>query len=183
MVATKKSLKIGQKGFLVAYVTYGLGLLAVLGVAYGKLTETKSYVIQVDDKVDQIVSGFVIYSQRIESCVVTFPSGDHGLFSSLVAYPAPSTVDNIDLMSSVECPGVTSGTVTLNRFGYLPPAPVGFAAWQYQHTESGGVNIILPPEVANGEAVVRRRVERRLQAGYSITTGTNGEIVMNLIRP
>lgn len=183
MLAAKKILNSRQNGFLVAYVTYGLGLLAILGVAYGKLTESKSYALQVDEKVEQIVTGFVIYSQRIESCVVNFPAGNHGLFVSLVAYPAPNTVDNMDLMSNVECPGVTSGVATLNRFGYLPPAPAGFSDWQYQHTEAGGVNIILSPEVANGEAVVRRRVERRLRAGYSISTGVDGQIVMNLITP
>lgn len=183
MNAIKSSSGKKQKGFLVAYVTYGVALLVALGVAYGKLNETKSYAKQVDEKVEQIVNSFVIYSQRIESCTVTFPAGDHGLFDSLIAYPAPNTVDNVDLISNVVCPGVDSGINTLNRFGYLPPPPTGFDAWEYQHTEAGGVNIILPPAVANGESVVRRRVERRLQSGYSVTPGPNGELVMNLISP
>lgn len=168
-----------QKGFLVAYVTYGIAMLAALGVAYGKLSQSKSYAKQVDEQVEQVVNSFVIYSQRIESCVVNFPAGDHGLFSSLVAYPAPNTTNNVDLIANVQCPGVGSGTTTLNRFGYLPPAPAGFGDWQYQHTETDGVRIILP----GGDAVVRRRVERRLQTGYSVTTGTNGEIIMTLISP
>ncbi|MDX1668438.1 MAG: hypothetical protein R3194_03380 [Limnobacter sp.] len=172
-----------EKGFVVAYVTYGIALLAVLGVAYGKLSESRSHASLVDESVERIVSSFIIYAQRVESCAVNFPAGNHGQFIGLPAYPAPATPGHRDDISNVECPGVISGITTIDRFGYLPPAPPGFRAFEYQHTQAGGVQIILAPLVADGEPVVRRRVLRRLEGGYSVASGTGGEIVMTLVAP
>lgn len=173
----------GQLGFFAAYAAYAIVILSLIGVAYSKLSTSQSASEAIDRSVDDLEASVIILSQRIEACVTDFPTGDHGQFQSLQAYPAPATANNRADIRLVECPGVSSGTATLDRFGYMPPATKGFSSWDYQHTEADGVRLILVPSVPNGESVVRTRLKRRLDIGYGLLDGPDGELIISLVTP
>lgn len=150
-----------QRGFIASYVLYGIGLLAIVGAAYGRLSMVSQQDRQVQEAVDEISAQVEVLTGKILLCAAVYPDGDHLQFDTRHAYPAPATVANTAEATTVECPGAPIGSRFLSTMPDGVPVPVtprDFNPWLYQHTELNGIRLRLDPRIDGGAEVVRNRL-------------------------
>jgi hypothetical protein len=153
-----------QAGFIASYILYGIGLLAIVGVAYGRLNTVVEQGRIVQQTVEDIASQLEVIRGKILLCAAVYPDGDHGEFSTRQAYPAPATLGNQDLVANVECPGAPTGERLLANMPDgvpMPQSPAEFNNWLYEHTEANGIRLRLQPKVAGGAVNARTRLLRQ----------------------
>lgn len=165
-------LKKQQAGFVASYILYGIGLLALAGVAYGRLNTANEQGRIVQQTVEDIASQLEIIRGKILLCAAIYPDGDHGQFDTRHAYPAPLASQNYrDEISDVVCPGAPSGSNSLANMSDgipLPASPPEFEAWVYEHTETNGIRLRLNPRVAGGAEASRNRLLRQYPGTASL---------------
>lgn len=156
-----------QKGFILAYVLYGIALIALVSAAYAQMRNTDEQSQYIEETVNMLVAQVEVLKSKIFLCGAIYPDGDHGLFPARRPYPAPATSGNRDLVSAVVCPGAPAGANGLADMSdgqVIPVPPPDFKPWEYQHTESGGIVLHLVPRQAGGAGQVRARLLRQLGA-------------------
>lgn len=162
-----------QGGFIASYILYGIGLLAIVGAAYGRLNTANQQGQMVQENVDAVSTQVDVLTGKILLCGAVYPDGDHGQFNTRHAYPAPPTVGNQAAISLVECPGAPAGLRTLSAMPDGIPVPVSppdFDEWVYEHTEADGIRLRLVPRVDEGAQAVRARLLRQFQ-GTAVLDG------------
>ncbi len=153
-----------QGGFIASYILYGIGLLAIVGAAYGRLNTASQQGKAVQDAVDEVTIQLDVLTGKIMLCGAVYPDGDHGQFDARHAFPAPATVDNQAVISAVACPGAPIGLQGLSAMPDgvpLPVSPPDFDEWIYEHTDAGGIRLRLAPRVADGAPAIRARLLRQ----------------------
>lgn len=177
-------------GFITSYILYGLALIAVAGVAYTRLNATNEQGKLVDSTTRELVSQVEVIRSKILLCAAIYPDGDNQQTTVRQAYPAPS-IDTDPTRSgnqvevdSVVCPMYSDGSGTL-KLGQLsdgvsmPRIPPDFKPWVYEHTNSGGVVLLLSPKVSGGAAGVRARLLKQLGA---LATSSGDLIIITLLQ-
>jgi hypothetical protein len=162
-----------QRGFIAAYILYGISLIAIVGAAYGKLYASNERERQVQLAVDEVLAQVEVIRSKILLCGAIYPNGDHGQFAARFAYPAPSTSGNRDVLTAVVCPGAPSGSQYLNNLSdgtAIPIPPADFSPWEYEHTLADGIRIHLVAKRTGGGAVIFSRLIRQL-GNSSVLTG------------
>lgn len=158
-------LKKQQAGFVASYILYGIGLLALAGVAYGRLNTANEQGRIVQQTVEDIASQLEVIRGKILLCAAVYPDGDHGQFDTRHAYPAPPVSQSYrDEISDVVCPGAPAGERLLANMPDgmpLPASPPEFEEWVYEHTETNGIRLRLNPRVAGGASAARNRLLRQ----------------------
>jgi hypothetical protein len=153
-----------QGGFIASYILYGIGLLAIVGAAYGRLNTASQQGKVVQETVNEVSIQLDVLTGKIMLCGAVYPDGDHGQFDKRHAFPAPATVDNQIAISSVECPGAPVGLKALAAMPDgipLPVSPPDFNEWIYEHTDAGGIRLRLAPRIADGAQAIRARLLRQ----------------------
>jgi hypothetical protein len=153
-----------QAGFVASYILYGIGLLAIVGVAYGRLNTSNEQGRINQETMQEVSSQLEILKGKILLCAAVYPDGDHLQFNSRHAYPAPSSLGNQDLITNVECPGAPNGEKLLASMPDGTPMPISppeFDQWVYEHTEANGIRLRLNPKSVGGAEVVRTRLLRQ----------------------
>ena len=169
-----------QAGFIASYILYGIGLLAIMGAAYGRLNMSSEQGRAVQETVDDVANQLEVIRGKILLCGAVYPDGDHGQFGARRAYPAPSTVGNQGPVSNVECPGAPLGERLLANMpdgAPLPESPPDFDPWVYEHTELNGIRLRLNPRVADGASSTRTRLLRQ----YPSTASQVGDELVFII--
>jgi len=169
-----------QSGFIASYILYGIGLLAIVGVAYGKLNSANQQGRVVQQTVEDVASQLEVIRGKVLLCAAIYPDGDHLQFDSRHAYPAPASVGNQDLISNVECPGAPLGARSLATMSDgipLPGSPPEFEEWIYEHTELNGIRLRLNPRVAGGAEATRNRLLRQ----YPSTAALDGDELVFIV--
>lgn len=180
-------------GFITSYILYGLALIAVAGVAYTRLNATNEQGKLVDSTTRELVSQVEVIRSKILLCAAIYPDGDNQRTTVRQAYPAPSVdtdptstgrPDNQIYVDLVECPMYSngSGTLTLGQLSdgvTMPRIPPDFHPWVYEHTDSGGVVLLLSPKVSGGAAGVRARLLKQLGA---LATSSGDLIIITLLQ-
>jgi hypothetical protein len=178
-------------GFITSYILYGLALLAVAGLAYTRMNATNEQGKLVDSTTRELVSQVEVIRSKILLCAAIYPDGDNGQTTVRQAYPAPSTdtdptgtgrTGNQEYLSTVTCPGSPSGALTLGQLSDgvpMPLIPPDFKPWVYEHTDSGGVVLLLSPKVSGGVTGVRARLLRQLG---SLATSSGDLIIITLLQ-
>lgn len=167
----------GQGGFIASYLLYGIGLLAVVGFAYGRLSTMDQQSQQVQQTVDELGNQLDVLTGKILLCAAVYPDGNHGQFDTRHAYPAPATADNRDVVSAIECPGAPAGGRGLAAMPDgvpLPVSPPDFSEWNYEHTLTNGIRLRLSPVTAGGASAVRLRLSRQ----YPSTASVDGDTLV-----
>lgn len=157
-------LKKQQTGFVASYILYGIGLLALAGVAFGRLNTANEQGRIVQQTVEDVANQLEVIRGKVLLCAAVYPDGDHGQFNTRQAYPAPATTGNKDLVSKVECPGAPTDERLLANMPDgmpLPASPPEFEEWVYEHTETNGIRLRLNPRVAGGASAARNRLLRQ----------------------
>ncbi|MCQ8897577.1 hypothetical protein NQT62_14135 [Limnobacter humi] len=165
------------RGFVTAYLLYGLALMSVVGLAYSRLYSNNEQARIVQQTVEEVNAQIEIIRSKVFLCAAVYPNGDHAQFNARHPYPAPSNAQlNRDDLSNVKCPGSPGGALGLGQLGDgvpLPQTPPEFQPWVYEHTETNGIRLLLVPKVAGGGAVVRTRLQRQL----SLVTTVSGDVL------
>ncbi|HEX4918278.1 MAG TPA: hypothetical protein VFV43_10305 [Limnobacter sp.] len=164
-----------QSGYIASYVMYGIALLAMVGVGVAKINYDQRLANQTQSEVDNLALQIESIRAKILLCAAIYENGDHGLFPTRRAFPAPATADGRANLSTVVCPGAPGG-LTLSQLSdgvRLPSPPPGFDPWIYQHTEAGGIRLRL----GGGSDAVRERLHRR----YPDTSAHDGSVLEFLI--
>lgn len=158
-----------QSGFIASYVLYGIGLLAIVGVGYARLSNSVEQSKAVQDNVETLSVQLEVLKGKIMLCAAVYPDGDHGQFNTRHAYPAPATPGHVDAVSAVTCPA-PGGPIPLGQMPDgvpLPVTPPDFDEWIYEHTEAGGIRLRLAPRVANGAPAARARLLRQYEGSVA----------------
>lgn len=166
-----------QAGFIASYILYGIGLLAIVGVAYGRMNITNQQGRIVQETVEDVASQLEILKGKILLCAAIYPDGNHQQFNRRRAYPAPALVNNRDLITNVDCPGAPTGAKKLANMSDgvpMPASPPEFDEWVYEHTETNGIRLRLNPRVVGGAEATRNRILRKYP---NITTLDGDELV------
>lgn len=169
-----------QSGFIASYILYGIGLLAIVGVAYGRLNMSNQQGRVVQQTVEDVASQLEVIRGKVLLCAAIYPDGDHLQFNTRHAYPAPALVGNRDLLSNVECPGAPLGSRSLANMSDgipLPASPPEFEDWIYEHTELNGIRLRLNPRVAGGAEATRNRLLRQ----YPSTAALDGDELVFIV--
>lgn len=164
------SIQSSQSGFILAYLLYGIALIAVVGAAYAHLHDSEDQSRYIDESVNTLMAQVEVLKTKVFLCGAIYPDGDHGQFAARRPYPAPVNTDNRDLVSNVVCPGAPAGANTLASMSDGQPIPIpppDFKPWEYQHTLSNGILLHLMPVHPNGAAQVRTRLLRQLGTAAS----------------
>ncbi len=159
-----------QHGFILAYVLYGIALIALVSAAYAQMRNTDEQSQSIEETVNTVMAQLEVLKTKIFLCGAIYPDGDHGQFPARRSYPAPATTGNLDLATSVVCPGAPAGANGLANMSDgqpIPIPPADFKPWEYQHTEADGIVLHLLPRVAGGAAQARTRLLRQLGASAS----------------
>lgn len=154
-----------QTGFILAYVLYGIALIALVSAAYAQMRNTDDQSQNIEETVNTLIAQVEVLKTKIFLCGAIYPDGDHGQFPARRAYPAPATSANRDVITSVVCPGAPAGANSLANMSdgqAIPVPPPDFKPWEYQHTETAGVLLHLMPRLAGGASQVRTRLLRQL---------------------
>lgn len=162
---------IQQSGFIASYILYGIGLLAIVGVAYGRLSVTSQQDRMTQNAVDEISAQVEVLTGKILLCAAVYPNGDHAQFNTRHAYPAPNTAGNIAAADVVECPGAPPGSRLLSAMPDgvpIPVSPPDFNPWNYEHTETLGIRLRLDPKVSGGAAAIKNRLIRQFPGSASL---------------
>ncbi len=152
-----------QSGFIASYILYGIGLLAIVGAAYARLSTNTQQGQSVQDTVNEVAVQLEVIKGKIMLCAAVYPDGDHGQFNTRHAYPAPATAGHAAVISAVACP-TPSGPLSLALMPDgipLPVSPPDFEEWVYEHTEAGGIRLRLIPRLSGGAAATRERLLRQ----------------------
>ena len=152
-----------QSGFIASYILYGIGLLAIVGAAYARLSTNTQQGQSVQDTVNEVAVQLEVIKGKIMLCAAVYPDGDHAQFDTRHAYPAPATAGNIAVISAVACP-TPNGPLSLALMPDgipLPVSPPDFEEWVYEHTEAGGIRLRLIPRLSGGAAATRERLLRQ----------------------
>jgi hypothetical protein len=170
-----------QGGFIASYILYGIGLLAIVGAAYGRLNAGTQQVELVQKTVEEIAVQLEILKGKIMLCAAVYPDGDHAQFNARHAYPAPATPDNQQVVSLVTCPASGAGlSLTQMPDGVaLPVSPPDFNEWVYEHTLANGIRLRLVPRVSDGAAAVRTRLLRQYAGSV---TAQGDQLVFEILR-
>lgn len=154
-----------QSGFIASYILYGIGLLAIVGAAYGRLNSASQQGEQVQRTVEEIAVQLEVIKGKIMLCGAVYPDGNHGQFNARHAYPAPATGNNQQALSLVVCPGngVPQPLADMPDGIPLPVSPPDFNDWIYEHTQALGVRLRLDPKVNNGANAIRTRLKKRYE--------------------
>ncbi|MCE2745302.1 MAG: hypothetical protein LW710_05280 [Burkholderiales bacterium] len=170
-----------QAGFVASYLIFGIGLLAAVGIAYGRLSTANEQGRVVQQTVEDVASQLEIIRGKVLLCGAVYPDGDHGQFNARHAYPAPATMGNRDLVNNVQCPGAPPGQQQLVHMPDgvpMPQSPPEFNPWMYEHTETNGIRLRLDPQVNGGALNARTRLLRQ----YPNTAVLDGdEIVFTIL--
>ena len=162
---------IQQSGFIASYILYGIGLLAIVGVAYGRLSMMGQQDRMTQIAVDEISAQIEVLTGKILLCAAVYPNGDHAQFDTRHAYPAPNTAGNAAAAEVVECPGAPPGSRLLSAMPDgvpIPVSPPDFNPWNYEHTEALGIRLRLDPKTSNGAAAIRNRLIRQFPGSASL---------------
>lgn len=154
-----------QSGFIASYILYCIGLLAIVGAAYARLSTNTQQGQSVQDTVNEVAVQLEVIKGKIMLCAAVYPDGDHAQFDTRHAYPAPATAGNAALISAVVCP-TPNGPLSLALMPDgipLPVSPPDFEEWVYEHTEAGGIRLRLIPRVNAGAAAARERLLRQYE--------------------
>ena len=168
---SSRPLYIQQTGFIASYILYGIGLLAIVGAAYGRLSMTGQQDRITQNVVEEISAQVEVLTGKILLCAAVYPNGDHAQFDTRHAYPAPNTPGNIAQADVVECPGAPPGSRLLSVMPDGVPVPVSppdFDPWGYEHTETLGVRLRLSPKVSGGAAAIKNRLIRQFPGSASL---------------
>jgi len=160
-----------QHGFIASYILYGIGLLAIVGAAYGRLNITGQQDRLTQNAVDEISAQVEVLTGKVLLCAAVYPDGDHGQFNTRHAYPAPNTPGHIATADAVECPGAPPGARLLSAMPDGVPVPVSppdFNPWNYEHSETLGIRLRLDPKVSGGAAVIKNRLIRQFPGSASL---------------
>lgn len=163
-------------GFITSYILYGLALIAVAGLAYTRLNATNEQGKLIDSTTRELASQVEVIRGKVLLCAAIYPDGNNGITTVRQAYPSPSSdtdptgtgrAGNQEDLNSVTCPMYSngSGTLTLGQLSDgvpMPLIPPDFKPWVYEHTDAGGVVLLLSPKVLNGAAGVRSRLLKQL---------------------
>lgn len=169
-----------QAGFIASYILYGIGLLAIVGVAYGRLNMSNQQGRVVQQTVEDVASQLEVLKGKILLCAAIYPDGDHLQFNTRHAYPAPSTLGNRDFISNIECPGAPLGDRSLASMSDgapMPSSPPEFDEWEYEHTEANGIRLRLKPQVLGGAEATRNRMLRQ----YPSTAALDGDELVFIV--
>lgn len=171
-----------QSGFIASYILYGIGLLAIVGVAYGRLSTSTEQSRVVQQTVEDVARQLELIKSKVILCGAIYGAGDHGAFNARHPYPVVDAGGDFqDVLSNANCPA-PNGPVSLGALSDGAPLPVSlpdFAEWEYRHTELGGIHLVLRPRVANGAATVRARLLRRYAASAVAAGDTIEFVVLN----
>lgn len=171
-----------QRGFIAAYILYGISLIAIVGAAYGKIHANAEQNRLVQDSVDEVISQVEVLRSKIMLCAAVYPDGDHGQFNARHAYPAPANVSHRDLATVVQCPGAPSGSQLLSNLRdgtAMPTPPPDFSAWEYEHTLADGIRVHLIAKVNGGGAPIFARLQRQFGASASLTGSDMAITILN----
>lgn len=170
-----------QAGFIASYILYGIGLLALAGVAYGRLNMASEQGRIVQQTVEDVASQLEVIGGKILLCAAVYPDGDHGQFNTRQAYPAPANAaNNKGLVSAVECPGAPAGERLLTHMpdgAPLPESPPDFDPWVYEHTATNGIKLRLNPRINGGAEAARNRLLRQ----YPNTASQDGDELVFIV--
>lgn len=174
-----------QQGFVVAYIIYGIALMALVGSAYGRLQVSKDQARLVQEAVESITAQIDVIRSKVLLCGAIYPDGDHGEFNARFSYPAPPAASahraNLD---AVVCPGGAGGPVGLAALGDgvpLPITPPDFNPWEYEHTEADGIRVRLSPQVSGGGSNVRVRLARQLDGLITVNPAEPDVLVVQIL--
>lgn len=180
-----------QRGFITGYILYGIALMAIVGVAYGRLSAANEQGKLIDTTTKELVSQVEVVRGKLLLCSAIYPEGINGVTTVRQAYPATSTDSNATragnqaLLNSVTCPGSPSGgALTLGQLSDgtpMPLIPPDFNAWEYEHTDGGGVVLLLTPRVSGGAAGVRARLIKQL-GSLTSSVVSDGVVVITLLQ-
>lgn len=160
-----------QSGFIASYILYGIGLLAIVGAAYGRLSVNSQQDRMVQNAVEEISAQVEVLTGKILLCAAVYPDGDHAQFNTRHAYPAPNTPGNVAAADVVECPGAPPGSRLLSAMPDgvpIPVSPPDFNPWNYEHTEALGVRLRLDPKTNGGAGAIRNRLIRQFPGSASL---------------
>lgn len=155
-----------------AYLLYGITLIAIVSAAYAHLRNSEDQSQYIEESVNTLLAQVEVLKTKLFLCASIYPDGDNGIDSELHAYPAPSTSGNRDQVSNVTCPGAPAGANGLAFMGDglpMPVPPPDFKPWEYEHKATGGVLLHLLPAFANGAPQIRERLLRRLGTNAQAT--------------
>lgn len=170
-----------QSGFIASYILYGLGLLAIAGVAYGRLNAATQQEKAIQNDVDEIATQIEVIKGKVLLCAAVYPDGDHLQFDARHAYPSPANGTHSAAISAVQCPGAPVGGQFLSAMADGVPVPVtppNFDEWVYVHTELNGIQLRLEPRVSNGAESTRLRL---LRQHSGIATADGDAVVFTLL--
>lgn len=171
-----------QAGFIASYILYGIGLLAIVGAAYGRLNMTAEQGRLVQETVDDVANQLEVIRGKILLCAAVYPEGDHGQadITTRHAYPAPANAGHTDLVANVECPGAPADERLLANMpdgAPMPESPPDFDPWVYEHTELNGIRLRLNPRVDGGAEATRNRLLKQ----YPGTASLNGDELVFIV--
>lgn len=181
------------RGFITSYLLYGLALIAVAGMAYARLNASNEQGKLIESTTRELMSQLEVIRSKVLLCAAIYPDGDNQLTSVRQAYPAPSVdtdptstgrTGNQVYADLVVCPMYSdgSGTLTLGQLSdgvSMPKIPPDFKPWVYEHTDSGGVVLLLSPKVSGGAVGVRSRLLKQLG---SLATSSGDLIIITLLQ-
>jgi hypothetical protein len=178
------SLKSAQRalGFVTSYLLYGIALVSVMGVAFGKMYIEKEQSRVIQETVEELASQVDIIRGKVLLCAAIYPEGTHGEFALRPEYPAPPSADShrAPIYLTV-CPGSPGGALTLGQLSDGVPLPrelPEFDPWIYEHTEADGIRLILNPKTIGGAETVRNRLIRKLG---SIASVAGDDVVVTIL--
>lgn len=167
----RRPFRTQQSGFIASYILYGIGLLAIVGAAYGRLSMTGQQDKMTQNAVDEISAQVEVLTGKILLCAAVYPNGDHAQFDTRHAYPAPNTPGHIAAADVVECPGAPPGSRMLAAMPDgvpIPVSPPDFNPWIYEHTEALGIRLRLDPKVNGGAAAIKNRLIRQFPGSANL---------------
>ncbi|HEY1057509.1 MAG TPA: hypothetical protein VGE55_02125 [Limnobacter sp.] len=172
-----------QTGFIASYILYGIALMGIVGLAYGKIYFTNEQAKIIQDTVEELNAQVEVIRGKVLLCGAIYPDGDHGQFNARHAYPAPPNAQaNRDALNNVTCPGSPGGALHLGQLSDgvpLPQVTQEFNPWIYEHTDAAGIRLILSPKVAGGGAQVRQRLLRQLG---SLASASGDDVVISILQ-
>lgn len=169
-------------GFVTSYLLYGIALVSVMGVAFGKIYYEKEQGRIIQETVDELASQVDLIRGKVLLCAAVYPGASHGEFALRPEYPAPPAADSHRApIYLVTCPGSPGGAYTLSQLSDGVPLPrelPEFDPWIYEHTEADGIRLILSPKISGAAETVRGRLIRKLG---SIASLDDDDVVVTIL--
>lgn len=158
-----------QRGF--AVLSYTLATLVLLGITAAVVLVSSNRSSNADQQwvaTSKIIAQANLLRQKILDCAGQ--NGNNGT-STHSAYPLGSAIDQVTTVALLTCPYSSQNLFSGTDGVFLPPAPTGFATWQYLNSSTAGVQLQLTATTFTGYASVFAKVVQTF--GSSASTSGN----------